>query len=162
SKLYKFNPAIVILAVQAADIVPDLWENFADLDKSAIDSVVERTIQTYGDLVQAYRANSNGHLVIHTLQEPPYPAPGILDSQESGQSSAVRRINDALNRIAGEQKNVYLLDYNNLIARRGYAAWHDPRKWVTARMPIAANELIHLANEWLRFLHPLTGRVCKA
>src|SRR5438552_11696643 len=30
------------------------------------------------------------------------------------------------------------------------------------RLPIAAHNLNHLANEWLRFLHPLTGKVRKA
>ena len=30
------------------------------------------------------------------------------------------------------------------------------------RMPIAAEHLGHLANEWLRFVHPLIGKVCKA
>ena len=62
---------------------------------------------------------------------------------------------------ARDRQNVYVLDYNALIARRGHAAWHDERKWLSAAMPIAAGELIHLAREWMRFLHPITGRVCK-
>jgi FkbH-like protein len=49
-----------------------------------------------------------------------------------------------------------------MVARQGRTRWHDERKWLTARMPIAADQLIHLSREWLRFLAPLTGRVAKA
>src|SRR5262249_20661572 len=56
---------------------------------------------------------------------------------------------------------VFVLDYDGLVARHGRRNWHDERKWLTTRMPIRAENLIHLANEWLRFIHPLTGKVCK-
>jgi FkbH-like protein len=65
-------------------------------------------------------------------------------------------------RLAREHAGVYVLDYDALVARYGRLSWHDERKWLTMRMPIAANCLIHLSNEWLRFIQPLTGRVCKA
>jgi FkbH-like protein len=55
-----------------------------------------------------------------------------------------------------------VLDYDGLVARHGRLRWHDERKWLTMRMPIAADCLIHLADEYMRFIHPLTGRVCKA
>jgi FkbH-like protein len=64
--------------------------------------------------------------------------------------------------MAGEHKGIYVLDYDALVARHGRLRWHDERKWLTMRMPLAAENLMHLANEWLRFIHPLTGKVCKA
>jgi FkbH-like protein len=64
--------------------------------------------------------------------------------------------------MAKAHPGVYVLDYDALVARFGRAQWRDERKWLAMRMPIAVNCLVHLANEWLRFLHPLTGRVCKA
>ena len=64
-------------------------------------------------------------------------------------------------RLAAEHRGVYILDYDALVARHGRESWGDARKWLTVRLPVASANLPHLAAEWLRFLHPLTGRVAK-
>jgi predicted enzyme involved in methoxymalonyl-ACP biosynthesis len=56
---------------------------------------------------------------------------------------------------------VYVLDYDALVARHGSEHWHDERTWLTARLPIAAGHLIHMACEWMRFVVPLSGRTAK-
>jgi FkbH-like protein len=163
SKLYAFSPDIVILAAHTADIAPELWENFADLDAAAVQSAIERVTAEIQQIIRTFRGRSTAHLIIHSLQSPAIPALGLLDAQlECGQREAIARINAAIGRLARENRNVYVLDYNALIGRRGQEQWDDRRKWVTARMPIAAGELLHLANTWLRFLLPLAGKVCKA
>jgi FkbH-like protein len=87
---------------------------------------------------------------------------GIFDSQsETGQSGLLRKINGELRRIASESRGIYLLDYDALTARYGSEHWHEERKWLTARLPIAAGHLIHMAREWVRFLVPLSGRTAK-
>ena len=43
----------------------------------------------------------------------------------------------------------------------GASRWGDARKWLTVRLPVASANLPHLASEWLRFLHPLAGKVAK-
>src|SRR5207248_919636 len=44
----------------------------------------------------------------------------------------------------------------------GRLSWHDERKWLTVRLPVAARFLPELAREWMRFLHPLSGKIAKA
>lgn len=163
SPLYRFEPDIVILAVQARDVAPELWRDFADLSPEAITATVERVGTTLGSLVKAFRSRSKAHLVVHNLEVPPAPSHGVLDAQgEQGQGEAVRRINSELRRLAKENPGVYVLDYDALVARHGRLAWHDEAKWFAMRMPIAGACMVHLAEEWLRFMHPLLGRVCKA
>ena len=88
---------------------------------------------------------------------------GVLDAQtEPSQSAAIRKINDAVRGLAAEYRGIYVLDYDALVARHGRARWSDDRKWLTARLPIAAENLIHMAREWLRFLVPLAGKTAKA
>jgi FkbH-like protein len=100
---------------------------------------------------------------VHNLEEPVRPSAGLLDAQlESGQSAAIQQINQELRRVAGEHRGVYLLDYDGLVARHGRLRWRDDRKWLIARMPIAAEQLIQLSREWMRFLVPLTGKIAKA
>lgn len=163
SGLYRFNPDIVILAVQTRDIAPELWDNGTNLSTEDITTAVNRVINSFKSWIHVFRSYSQAHMIIHTLETPSMPSNGLLDLRaEIGQMEAIQQINAGLHQIAVENKGVYLLDYDALISRYGKIAWHDERKWLTMRMPISANCLVYLVNEWMRFIHPLTGRICKA
>src|SRR5262249_27567764 len=47
-------------------------------------------------------------------------------------------------------------------AKHGRSRWHDESKWQTVRMPFTTDSFVPMVNEWMKFLHPLTGAVCKA
>lgn len=88
---------------------------------------------------------------------------GILDGRNGGgQSEAIQELNARLAAMAREHNGVYVLDYDGLVARHGRERWHDAKKWLTVRLPMAAGHLNDMAREWLRFLHPLSGRIAKA
>ena len=162
SGLYKFKPDIVILAIQTCDVSPDLWSNFTNLSPGEITAAIGQVIDNFSSWVQMFRSHSQSHLILHSLEHPLKPNNGILDIQsETGQIGVIRHINRELLHLSVEYSGIYVLDYDALVSRHGRMFWYDDRKWMTMRMPIAANCLIHLANEWLRFLHPLIGKVCK-
>jgi FkbH-like protein len=162
SPLYQFDPQVVILAVQTRDITPELWDRYADLSPPEVEAAVDRAADTLRDLVRAFRARSRAHLIVHAFDPPLTPADGVLDGQRgSGQVAAIRRLNTRLQQLTGEHAGVYLLDYESLVARFGRARWYDEAKWISARLPLSSDALIELVGEWLRFLHPLVGRVCK-
>lgn len=163
SELYRFDPKLVVLAVQTGDLAPDLWARFTDLEPAQVRERIAATADTFRQLVRAFRGRSKAHLLIHNFERPAMPAAGVLDAQmEMGQAEAISRLNAELASIAREHANVYVLDYDGLAGRRGREAWRDERKFLSARMPVAARELIHLAREWMRFLAPISGRTCKA
>ena len=54
-----------------------------------------------------------------------------------------------------------MLDYDALVAQHGRARWHDEGKWLTVRMPFAPDSMLPMVGAWLKFIHPLTGVVCK-
>jgi FkbH-like protein len=163
SQLYRFEPHIVILAVQTRDIAPDLWAGYAALSSEEQQGAVSRVVASYQSWVEAFRSRSEAHLIVHTLEGPVFPSQGLFDQQSAGgQVVAIQRVNEALGDITRAHRGVYLLDYDALVARYGRARWYDECKWLTMRMPIAAEHLEHLANEWLRFVHPLIGKICKA
>ncbi|HTR24478.1 MAG TPA: HAD-IIIC family phosphatase [Terriglobales bacterium] len=163
SSLYRFAPDAVVLAVRVEDVAPDLCLRFADLPPDAAREATKRVVASYEQWVQSFRRNAQAALIIHSLERPAQPAFGALDSQtENSQSGLVRQINHELRRIAAETRGVYILDYDALVARHGSEHWHDERKWLMARLPIAADHLIHMARGWMRFVVPLAGRTCKA
>lgn len=161
SQLYQFSPNVAVLAVQTRDVAPELWDGVHGLSHEWAAKVVERVVELYQNLITAFRRNSQAHLVILGMDVPQRPCHGYLDEQYFGQEAAITTINNELRRMARANTGVYFLDYGSLVARHGRLHWYDERKWLTLRMPIAANHLIHMANELLRFLCPLTGMVGK-
>lgn len=144
SALYKFQPDVVVLAVLARELA------------------LENALERLSGAIAAFRRHSNAALIVHTLEQPVVPAAGVLDAQlANGEAETIRAINRGLGELAAQHRGVYLLDYDALAARHGRERWGDERKWLTARLPIASANLPHLAAEWLRFLHPLTGKSAK-
>ena len=163
SALYAYDPAIVILAVQAQDVAPDLWTNFADLEPAEVNAAIRRVLDSFQRWVGALRSRSRAHLVLQTLEIPEIVRYGIYDAQcGNGQAEAVRSINRGLADLARERSGVYLLDYDALVGRYGRLRWRDERKWLAYRMPVSAECLPFLAHEYLRFVVALTGKGCKA
>jgi FkbH-like protein len=162
SSLYLFKPDAVILAVRSEQVAPELGRDFADLAPEESQQIAERVIRAYEQWVGVFRQHSQAAFVIHSLERPTSPSLGIFDSQsEAGQSGLIRKVNGELRRIAAESRGTYVLDYDALTARYGSEHWHEERKWLTARLPIASGHLIHMAREWVRFLVPLSGRTAK-
>jgi len=162
SWVYNDRRQVVIVAAQTRDLAPDLWANFADLSEAEVEARVADLSAQMAQLLTTLRSRTDAHIIVHGLQTPPALAQGIFDGRAAtSQADAVARVNASVRRAARELNNVYVLDYDALIGRHGSVNWEDPRKWLTVRLPIAADRLIHLAREWLRYLHPITGRVCK-
>ena len=162
-QLYSFSPDAVILAVRTADVAPELWQDFASLSSNEIGDAVRRVSSSFQQWIRAFRHHSQAALIVQSLEQPPRPSFGVLDNMsETSQSGVIEQINQELRRAANGYRGVYVLNYNALVARHGRLRWQDDRKWLMARLPIAAYQLIHLSSEWLRFLVPLTGKTAKA
>ncbi len=163
SRLYSFRPDVVILAVHTLDIAPHLWQDYSPSVARRRDDLIQEVSNTFQRWIQTFRGYSPAHLIVHNLQIPPHASSGIVDCQAlDSQHEAIRQINHNLRRIAKEYQGVYLLDYDALVARHGRCHWSDERKWTTMRLPIAAGTLRFMCEEWVRFLHPLTGKIAKA
>src|SRR5580704_4364992 len=162
SSLYRFAPNAVVLAVRTDQAAPELWRDFSDLAPETAQQAAVRVVNSYEQWIGAFRKHSQAALIIHSLERPSTPSLGVLDSQsETGQSGLILQINRELQRVGATFHGVYNLDYDALVARHGSGHWHDERKWLTARLPIAAGHLVDMAREWIRFIVPLSGRTAK-
>src|ERR1700735_325189 len=161
SALYRFQPEIVVLATQTRDLLPEIWEGYADLSESESRAAVDRVLESFMGLIRTFRERSGASLVIHTFEKP-LPSQGVLEAQDAnGQLDAIERLNVGLRAICRQYRGVYTLDYDALVAQHGRTRWHDESKWLTMRMPFAADSLLPLVSEWMKFIHPLTGSLCK-
>ncbi len=161
SALYRFKPDVVILAIQTRDFFPELWDTYLDRPHEEQKASADK-IGTLEEWVRLFRSRSSASLIIHNFEKPATPNAGLLDTQsEHGQGTLIDELNQRLRKLAAEIPGVHVLDYDALVSRTGRDNWHDERKWLTMRMPIAADKLPSMAQEWVRFLHPLCGRIGK-
>ncbi len=162
SSLYRFRPDVVLLVVQTQDVAPELWRDFADLSAAEVERAADRLVEEFSTWVRALRSRLSATIVIHDLEVPPWPSQGVLDRQgEGSQAAVIRRVNQRLSEMARQAAGVHMLDWDGLLARHGKLAFHDARRWLAVRMPIQADKLAVVAEEWLRFIHPASGRVAK-
>jgi FkbH-like protein len=155
--LYGFQPSMVALAALTMDVAPGLWHG----DRLAEDS--EHTAGRVAEWLRTFRRHSSAPLLVQSFEEPAFPSRGVMDAQQpSGQREAVRRLNCGVLVAAREHRNVYVLDYDGLVARHGRSAWRDAHKHLAMRMPLRPEAFGWLAEEYMRFIHPVAGKICKA
>jgi FkbH-like protein len=134
SAFHRARPSMAILAVQADDL------GLALADAPSM----------FREIVTAFRARSDAPLVIHDLAVP------VAGGDAEG---PVRRANEELGRLAQEYPGVFVLPFAEL-ARAQPAS--GERNQAAMRMPLANEALLPLVRRWLSFIHPLSGRICKA
>jgi len=163
SPLFEFKPDVVILATLTRDVLPELWPGpQVPTGDGACTALVERVLSHFKRLIKALRAQSGSHLIIHLFERPCYPSMGILDGRlDGGHIAAIQEINEGLKEFARHETGVYTLDYDGLVARFGGLNWRDELKWQTVRVPLKAEYMKAMVDEWLRFLHPITGKIGK-
>jgi FkbH-like protein len=162
SWLYQFNPDLIFLACQTRDIAPNLWQGPGEVSAADSSSIVDGIVAPIVSLIDHLRSRSKAPFIIQNLEQPALPAAGLLDSrQEAGQAALIGMVNQRLAREVFKHESVFLLDYDALIARRGREHWTDEKKWLTARAPIAADNLIFVAREYFRFIAALSSRQSK-
>jgi FkbH-like protein len=160
--LYEFNPDLIFLACQTRDLAPDLWSGLDERLSTDSDSVVAGIVTPIVSLIEQLRLSSNASLIIQNLEQPVMPSAGLLDSRnEAGQTALIGLLNQRLAVQVLKYESVFILDYDALVARHGRERWTDERKWLTSRAPVAADNLIFVAREYLRFVVPLSGRQSK-
>jgi FkbH-like protein len=159
SALHAFAPDVVLFALQTRDLVPALWSGGGPEAGAAVD----RALGDLGAWVERLRAGSRAQILALSFCPPVWSSAGLLDAQAAdGQAALIGRLNHGLRGIAAAVPGTTVVDYEGLVARHGRQRWHDERKWLTARMPIAADCLAPFADELVRALVALRGKTRKA
>ena len=158
SKLHQFRPDVVVLALRAEDVVPDLVYRFLRLSESEIKAEISRATTALETFIAALRRKTEAKVIVHSLPCPVFPALGIIDHQtDSGQALAFRELNGAWMSVAKNVGNVWLVDCDRLVKEVGWKEWHDPRLWALAKVPLSAVAMRRLAEEYVRYLRAFLG-----
>ena len=154
SELYHSQPEFVLLYLS----VERLWERFAASPLAARSGFAQHTLAEIRNWWQQLARNSKariihcnfielndavfGHFGLKTVSSFPYQ---------------VKLLNLELMRLAGEEKNVFLLDLAGLTGQVGYQQAHDPRLFVTAKLTLALDFLPTVAGAVLEIIKAISG-----
>jgi FkbH-like protein len=151
SALYAHRPDTVLVALQARDVTPALWDQFAAMAPDEVEAEIERAAGLLIDLLAALRRSIAATIFCHGLERPLHASEGLLDQvREVRQADALEAVNRRLRAWAADQSAVYVLDYDGLIGRHGRERWFDEKKYATTRLPLSLNAMGWLAEEWWR------------
>ena len=158
SETYAFAPDVVIAAALTRDLAPALWSGSSGFADAALDAA-----ERVRSWVAAIRSHSDASVIVPSFEQPSFAANGVLDARiEDSQRREIAGLNASLLELSRQHHGVYVLDYDALVARHGRATWSDPHKDLAMRVPLRPESFGWLADEFLRVLRPLSGRVCKA
>lgn len=163
SPLYAFDPQLIILAVQTRDIVPELYEYAERAGHGTPAQCAANALANLTGLLATLRERSAASIIVFDFAQPVQFADGVLDEQvPDGQRALIESLNRGLRAFAAAAVGVFVLGFDNLVARAGRERFFDERKWLTSRMPFASSSLWPVAHECLRLILPVTGHTRKA
>ncbi len=143
----------VLVTTRTADLIPEIWQGFAGLDRSAAAAKRDQLIKRFNDAVADFRTRSSAALILSTLDLPAWPANGLQDAQDvNGQTGTILAINRALAEIASRHVGVYLLDYDGIVAGYGRTRWYSDALDKAVGLPFAAAAMALLAHHQARLL----------
>lgn len=153
-----FKPDVVLLAVRLQDVCPAIYDSFNSLMESDAATLVRDWSARLRSALASFRGHCAAHVLIQNYEMPASPSLGIADRGAAhSQRALIDQANDALRETAAAIENVYIMDYDGLIARHGRARWQDRRMALYARIPIAAEHYWALAGFYVKHLRPLYG-----
>ncbi len=157
SNLYRFDPKITFLFIDAPTFIPELFTNFFEIDSEKRIPLCREKFETIQSLIKTFLNRSQSTLAVSNFSIPRNFLMGIHDHRENpGEKETLETWNQWLREFIKETPNgLYLLDVEKAIARSG-KTFDDKMKYL-AKMAIPEVAFPSLAKEMLRIVRPISG-----
>ncbi|MCG8406004.1 MAG: HAD-IIIC family phosphatase [Phycisphaerales bacterium] len=161
--LADFRPDVVLVTIRLQDVCRPIYDEFNGMTEDDAKRVLDDWINRLSAALQTYRERASAYILMQNYDLPAVSATGITSrGQLYAQADAIEWANKQLARLAESIDNLYVMDYDGLVARMGRRRWSDPRTEFYARIPIANDHYWPLTGFYIRHLRPLYGLSKKA
>lgn len=135
SEVYDFEPQIVLLYLDAADLFAGVLENpLAQTPATREQAVADALTAMRGILQTALQRLPQALILLNTVFLGRSALTGLDYNSPYGNSDLVHRYNLALRDVALEHApSVLVVDVAGLVTEMGHSHWYDPRLWYLAR-----------------------------
>lgn len=157
SGLAAYQADIVLVAIRLQDVCPAIYESFNSLSAESARGLVDSWMERFSTAIAAFRQRSSAYILVQDYDLPIAPALGIAEQPANGQIALIALANAELRKLAAAHSNVYVMNYDALVARHGREGWTDRRMALYARIPIAPAHYWNVAGFYVRHMRPLLG-----
>ena len=117
SKLYKFDPNLVILFIDTRALLGDLFFNFYELNIEERKELLVSKKQELTGLIDILKGKIKAKIVVHNFEIPSNSSLGILENkQELGKTEFIEKTNEWLRDYYKTDSQVFIFDYNCFIS----------------------------------------------
>lgn len=158
SKLYEFNPDLVILIIDPINFFGDYWLNPYQLSTPKRKKLIKLKFDEIKNLILRINSNAKAKVLIHNFNIPHYSPLGILENkQQFGFINSIRLLNVNLQEMSINNPNLFIFDYDAFCSMRGSNNTLDYKMYYLADMRLPTNYLAELCDEYLGYIKPLVS-----
>lgn len=155
----QYNAALKIRESELAAWAADITFIFFDVQGAEISPFqmdADYGCQLITD-IERYATENSGTIFINTIILPALTAHGNLRA-ENILYRAVAEFNTAVEKLAAEHKNIYVIDTNRLVQTVGEAAARDLRSLYAFHQPWSRQMIMEITGEWAAHVGALLGK----
>lgn len=162
SKLYKFNPEIIILFIDLQSLMGDVFFIPNSIsDKERLKFIDEKTNMIF-NLVDLLKDGTKSKIILHNFEVPIYSPFGILDEkQEFGYIESIEELNKNLRSYYKIDSQVFVFNFNIFCSKYGKKNIQDSKMYYLADIKIKFDYIPHLCDEYVKYIMAIAARTKK-
>lgn len=158
SKLYEFDPELIILIIDPISFFGDYWLNPYQLTIPKRKKFIKLKSDEIKTLILKLKSNSKAKIILHNFNIPNHSPLGILENkQQFGFQESIRHINENLAKMSINDPNFFIFDYDSFCAKRGSRNTLDYKMYYLADMRLPINYLSELCDDYIGYIKPLVS-----
>lgn len=163
SRLYKFDPDVIVLAVHVESLLDrDFLPRFVLLSDSEKRQQQTPIIDRVKALVSKLTPKTKAMILVNNFIVPEFSPLGILDNKvEMGLKEFVQELNRVLADLYRESKQVYVVDLENLASGHGKSRFLNPEMYYRGAFLFSESFLPIVAQEYIGYIKALRNLVRK-
>lgn len=162
SPLYRFQPDVICVALNLANLSPKLYQSLPSLTLSEIEVEKENIINYLKKLFAVLHKYSSATIVCHNFFGKGTSSLGILDLQtEMSENQLLAELNQSLYEIVRPYQDSYLVDLFSIVYQLGYTNAFDDKAWAISKNPFTRQALVRIGQEYGKYFSVLSGHIKK-
>lgn len=155
SKIYKFSPDIVIIAVRLEEMYPQLFSQYLSIT-TQLDSIELYIINQYKIIIDSLKKRSKCNIIINNFVLPLYSYSGLSDFQNiQGHINFIRKLNLELIKLIQNYNGVYIADIENIASILGKTNIYDAKMWYYAKNPYKYHFYVKMSEEYVKIINAI-------
>jgi FkbH-like protein len=162
SELWNFRPDVTVLFIDLETLCGQRsLDPYSQSTTERRQWVEDHFLETQ-QLVEAFKKNCKGKLILHNFAVPIYSPFGILEQkQEFGFSEAISTLNAKIREAYRKDSQIFVFDYDQFCSSIGKAQIIDQKFYYLGDLRLALRHFPALANEYLSIIKPLCAQIKK-